>query len=115
METEPLLAPADLATFEANASSVAELLKALGNTRRLMAMCKLALARMALAEHGEMRVNALAQEVGLSQSALSQHLAKMRAEGLVDSRREAQTAWYRIADPRCRTLLATLHDLYCQE
>ena len=98
METGPLLAPADLATFEANASSVAELLKALGNTRRLMVMCK-------LAEHGEMRVNALAQEVGLSQSALSQHLAKMRAEG----------AWYRIADPRCRTLLATLHDLYCQE
>ena len=108
MNNETLLAPADLATFEANASTVAELLKALGNTRRLMVMCK-------LAEHGEMRVNALAEEVGLSQSALSQHLAKMRAEGLVDFRREAQTAWYRIADPRCRTLLATLHDLYCQE
>lgn len=108
MENDALLAPADLAMFEANASSVAELLKALGNTRRLMVMCK-------LAEHGELRVGALAEEVGLSQSALSQHLAKMRAEGLVDFRREAQTAWYRIADPRCRTLLATLHDLYCQE
>ncbi|MEL7730118.1 metalloregulator ArsR/SmtB family transcription factor [Citromicrobium bathyomarinum] len=108
MKNQPILAPADLASFEANATSVAELLKALGNTRRLMVMCK-------LAEHGEMRVNALAEEVGLSQSALSQHLAKMRAEGLVDFRREAQTAWYRIADPRCRTLLATLHELYCQE
>ena len=108
MDNETLLAPTDLATFEANAATVAELLKALGNTRRLMVMCK-------LAECGEMRVAALAQEVGLSQSALSQHLAKMRAEGLVDFRREAQTAWYRIADPRCRALLATLHDLYCQE
>ncbi|NCP19343.1 MAG: helix-turn-helix transcriptional regulator [Erythrobacter sp.] len=108
MNDQPTLAPADLAAFEANANAVAELLKALGNTRRLMVMCK-------LAERGEMRVTALAEEVGLSQSALSQHLAKMRAEGLVDFRREAQTAWYRIADPRCRTLLATLHDLYCQE
>lgn len=108
MENETLLAPTDLATFEVNAGNVAELLKALGNTRRLMVMCK-------LAEHGEMRVTALAEEIGLSQSALSQHLAKMRAEGLVDFRREAQTAWYRIADPRCRTLLATLHELYCKE
>ena len=108
MENDTLLAPSDLADFEANATSVAELLKTLANTRRLMVMCK-------LAEHGELRVNTLAQKVGLSQSALSQHLAKMRAEGLVDFRRDAQTAWYRIADPRCRTLLATLHDLYCQE
>lgn len=108
MENKPILSPSDLASFEENAASVAELLKALGNTRRLMVMCK-------LAEQGEMRVAALAEEVGLSQSALSQHLARMRAEGLVDFRREAQTAWYRIADPRCRTLLATLHDLYCQE
>lgn len=108
MENDTILAPADLATFEANASQVAEMLKALANPRRLMVMCK-------LAEYGEIRVTALAEEVGLSQSALSQHLAKMRAERLVEFRREAQTAWYRIADPRCRTLLATLHDLYCQE
>ena len=53
MNNETLLAPADLATFEANAAHVAELLKALGNTRRLMVMCK-------LAECGEMRVSALA-------------------------------------------------------
>ena len=98
----------DLATFEANAGAVAELLKALGNTRRLMIMCK-------LAEHGEMRVGDLADDVGLGQSALSQHLAKLRAEGLVDFRREAQSLWYRISDPRCETLLATLHHLYCEE
>ena len=98
----------DLATFEANAGMVAALLKALGNRRRLMVMCK-------LVEHGEMTVGALAGEVGLSQSALSQHLAKMRSEGLVAFRRESQALWYRIADSRCETLLATLYDLYCKD
>src|SRR5688572_10405807 len=100
--------PMDLATFEANAGTVSDLLKALGNRRRLMVMCK-------LVEHGEMTVGALADEVGLSQSALSQHLAKMRGEGLVAFRRESQTLWYRLADPRCETLLATLYELYCKE
>jgi DNA-binding transcriptional ArsR family regulator len=98
----------DLPTFEAHAAGVAALLKALGNRRRLMVMCK-------LAEHGEMTVNALAEDVGLSQSALSQHLARMREEGLVTFRRESQSLWYRIADPRCERLLATLYDLYCKE
>ncbi len=100
--------PMESAAFEANAAAVAEMLKALANPRRLMVMCK-------LAEQGEMRVTDLAAEVNLSQSALSQHLARMRAEHLVASRREAQTQWYRIADRRCETLLATLHTLYCQE
>ncbi|ANY18789.1 Biofilm growth-associated repressor [Tsuneonella dongtanensis] len=96
----------DLATFEANAATVANLLRALGNQRRLMLMCK-------LAEHGEMTVGDLADEVGLSQSALSQHLARLREEGLVAFRRESQSAWYRIADPRCEALMATLYQLYC--
>ncbi|MBA4765565.1 MAG: winged helix-turn-helix transcriptional regulator [Erythrobacter sp.] len=108
MEKTSIFPPMDLATLEANAGTMAELLKALGNTRRLMIMCK-------LAEHGEMRVGELAEEVGLGQSALSQHLAKLRAEELVAFRREAQSLWYRIADPRCETLLATLHHLYCEE
>ena len=59
-------------------------------------------------------MNSLAETVGLSQSALSQHLAKMREEGLVTYRRESQTLWYRIADPRIEELLATLHKLYCK-
>lgn len=100
--------PMDLATFERNAAQVAELLKALGNQRRLMIMCK-------LAEHGEMTVGDLAKEVDLSQSALSQHLGKLRAEELVAYRREGQSLWYRIADPRCEALLATLYQLYCKE
>jgi ArsR family transcriptional regulator, virulence genes transcriptional regulator len=56
----------------------------------------------------------LAKAVGLSQSALSQHLARMREEGLVTFRRESQTLWYRIADPRIEQLFATLHRPYCR-
>ncbi|MCW2337941.1 DNA-binding transcriptional ArsR family regulator [Sphingobium sp. B2D3A] len=101
-----LKAAMDLDTFEARAGEVAQVLKELGNGRRLMLLCK-------LVEHGERMVGDLADDVGLSQSALSQHLARLREEGLVTSRRESQTIWYRIADPRIETLLATLYQLYC--
>lgn len=100
--------PMDLAMFEQKAEAVAETLKAMGNTRRLMLLCK-------LVEHGELTVSDLAREVGLSQSACSQHLAKMRDEALVTFRRESQTLWYAIADPRVETLLATLYQLYCKD
>ena len=86
---------------------MAGILRALANERRLMILCK-------LVEWGEGNVNSLAEAVGLSQSALSQHLAKMRDEGLVTFRRESQTLWYRIADPRIEDLFATLHKLYCK-
>lgn len=98
----------DVVTFEKKAEGVATLLKAMGNVRRLMVLCK-------LVEHGEMTVGDLAIAVGLSQSALSQHLAKMRDEGLVAYRRESQTLWYRILDPRTESMLATLYQLYCKE
>lgn len=97
-----------LADFEGNAARVAELMKALANQRRLMVLCK-------LVEAGEMNVGELADAVGLSQSALSQHLARMREERLVAFRRDGQTLWYRIADPRIEALLATLYQLYCRE
>jgi len=101
-------APADLATFEANTAKVADILRTLANERRLMVLCK-------LAEGGEERVGALAEAAGLSQSATSQHLAKMREEGLVDFRREGQTLWYRIAEPRTELLLGYLQKLYCSD
>lgn len=97
----------DPATFERQAIAVADILRALANERRLMILCK-------LVEWGEGNVNALAEAVGLSQSALSQHLARMREEGLVTFRRESQTLWYRIADPRIEQLFATLHRLFCR-
>jgi ArsR family transcriptional regulator len=100
------LPAAGLAVFAARAEEVAALLKLMGHRARLMVLCT-------LAERGEMRVGDLAEAVDLSQSALSQHLAKMRDEGLVDFRREAQALLYRIADPRCEALLGALHELYC--
>ena len=97
----------DTQGMEKAAAEVAGLLRAIGNERRLMILCK-------LVEWGEANVNALVETVGLSQSALSQHLARMRDEGLVTYRRDSQTLWYRIADRRIEDLLATLHKLYCQ-
>lgn len=93
--------------IEKAAGEVAGVLRALANERRLLILCK-------LFEWGEANVNSLADAVGLSQSALSQHLTKMREEGLVTYRRESQTLWYRIADPRIEDLFATLHRLYCR-
>jgi ArsR family transcriptional regulator len=93
--------------FAANALEVADILRALGNERRLMILCK-------LVEAGEMTVGALVEAVGLSQSALSQHLARMRDENIVTFRRDSQTLWYRISDPRIEQLMAELHRLFCR-
>ena len=98
----------DLETLRAKAGDVADILSALANDRRLLILCK-------LVEVGEATVGTLATDVGLSQSALSQHLARMREEGIVAFRREAQTIWYRIGDARIETLLSTLHRLYCAD
>lgn len=96
----------DIAQLERKAAEAAQLLKLLANENRLLILCRLALA-------GEMSVNELAGAVGLSQSALSQHLAKMREDGLLATRREAQTVFYRISDPNAARLLALLKSIYC--
>ena len=98
----------DMEIFEKKATEVADILRALANERRLMILCK-------LVEWGEANVGQLAEAVGLSQSALSQHLARMREEGIVTSRRESQTIWYRIADPRIEQLFASLYELFCKQ
>jgi ArsR family transcriptional regulator len=97
---------AEASALERHAAQVAGILRAIANERRLMILCK-------LVERGEANVNSLAEAVGLTQSALSQHLGKMRTEGLITFRRESQTLWYRIADPRLEQLFATLHRLFC--
>lgn len=96
----------DLQEFEAKASEVAAVLKAVANERRLMLLCK-------LLELGEANVGALADAIGLSQSALSQHLTVLKDQGIVDYRRESQTLWYRICDPRIVALFSTLQGLFC--
>lgn len=98
--------PIDLPALEAQAARAAALLRLLANDRRLLLLCRL------LAE-GEVTVNRLAGAVGLSQPALSQHLTRLREDGLVATRREGTTIHYRIADERVARLLATLHGMFC--
>jgi ArsR family transcriptional regulator len=104
IQTVPARTSRDL---KAKAGQVADVLRTLANDRRLLILCR-------LVECGEATVRQLTEDVELSQSALSQHLARMREEGLVVFRREAQKLWYRIADPQVEDLLATLHRVYCR-
>jgi ArsR family transcriptional regulator, virulence genes transcriptional regulator len=91
--------------LQRRAHEAAELLKALGNARRLMILCQLL--------EGEKSVGELVRLIGLSQSALSQHLARLRRDRLVGTRRSAQTIYYTIEGAEARALLHTLHALYC--
>ena len=91
--------------LERNAERACDLLGAMANSRRLMVLCKLV--------EGERSVNALADSIGLSQSALSQHLARLREKGLVATRRDAQTIYYRLASDEVQSVLMTLYGLYC--
>ena len=89
-----------------NAEEAADILSLLANGKRLT-----------IVEHlleNEMSVGAIAKKLSLSQSALSQHLARMREEGLVAFRRDGQSLWYRIADPRIDALLASLERVFCR-
>lgn len=97
----------DLARFEQNAADAAQLLRALGNERRLMILCQLS--------GGERSVGELLPLIGLSQSALSQHLAVLRADGLVETRREGVSIRYRISNPAAARVLATLAEIYCPD
>lgn len=101
----------DLGTFnpeamQGQADEAARLLKALGNEQRLRVLCL-------LVDH-ELTVSQINEHMPeLSQSALSQHLARLREEDMVTTRRESQQIWYRLAEgPACR-VLRTLHDIYC--
>ncbi len=100
--------PTDLMRLQDKAADAARLLRLLASEKRLLILC-LQVAR------GEMDVTSLAGEVELSQSALSQHLAKLREDGLVAFRRESQTIHYRLEDPRAARVLATLKDIFCPD
>lgn len=88
------------------ADVAARLLNLLGNKNRLLILCFLTV-------HGEMTVGEIVEAVGLSQSALSQHLAKLRTDGVVTFRREAQTLFYRVSDERALRVLHLLKEIYC--
>ena len=92
--------------LQEGAAKAAALLKAIGNENRLLVLCL-------LIQMGELSVGAMLEHIPLSQSALSQHLGRMREEGLVAYRRESQTLYYRIVNPDVKKVVATLKDIYC--
>lgn len=89
----------------ANATDAERFLKELANAKRLMILCTLLDQEMSVAE--------LNIKVPLSQSALSQHLARLREAGFVETRKEAQTVYYRLADERVRRLLPIFYEMFC--
>ena len=108
---EALADPSSLVDLEAKAGHVAARLSEAGNPKRLLILCHL--AKLEREGTGEASVGALQKEIGLSQSALSQHLARLRAAGMVATRRESQTIHYRLADDETRSLMAALYAVFC--
>jgi len=96
-----------MAELQKNAGHVAALLKAIANPARLIILCQLI--------EGERSVGSLARAVGLSQSAISQHLAVLRYGDVVASRREGQTIFYSLASADVATLMGTLHTVFCRD
>lgn len=93
-------------TLEQQAKQASEFLRTLGNEHRLLVLCL-------LIEHGEMSVGQILNHTTLSQSALSQHLAKMRDEGLISYRRQSQTLYYTLCDDKAARIIIVLKDIFC--
>jgi DNA-binding transcriptional ArsR family regulator len=94
--------------LEQRAGDAAQLLKLLANETRLLILCRLVTER-------EMSAGAIVAAAGLGQSAVSQHLARLRDDGLVATRRDGQTIHYRIADKNVARIIALLKDIYCRD
>jgi DNA-binding transcriptional ArsR family regulator len=90
--------------LEASAESAARLLKVMASEQRLLILCRLM--------QGEASVGELSESARLAQTGASQHLARMRSEGLVSTRREGQTIWYRLEDRNVARIMLALCELY---
>lgn len=97
----------DIEDLAKRADAAATLLRTLANRYRIMIMCELALQ--------ERSVSSLVTQLGLSQSAVSQHLARLRQEKLVETRRDAQQVFYRIGDDSVREIMTVLYHVYCRK
>ena len=109
-DSNNVLAPADFAQLTElhdMASHACELLKAMANEWRLMILCHLS--------QGERTVSELQALLGLSQSALSQHLAILRRERMVKSRKHAQSVSYSLSGDEATKVMQTLHEVFCQK
>ncbi len=95
----------DLMALQDNADQAASLMKQLGNRNRLMILCTLMFEELSVGQLNEL--------IPLSQSALSQHLAGLREAGLVVTRREGQTIFYRLQGDEVGRVIAVLKDIYC--
>lgn len=91
--------------IQSHAAEAAKLLRALSNESRLMILCALV--------GKEMCVSELNQKVGLSQSALSQHLAMLRRDNIVKTQRQSQTILYSLAQEHTTRIIEVLQDIYC--
>lgn len=105
MKLKTRTSPIDV--MQRNAAKAEAMLKLLANGNRLMILCNLV--------KGEKSVNQLCQLINLSQSALSQHLSKMRKQGLVEAQRQGKMVYYKIKTPEVEAILATLYLIYCKE
>jgi DNA-binding transcriptional ArsR family regulator len=94
--------------LEQRAGDAAQLLKLLANETRLLILCRLVAER-------EMSAGAIVEAAGLGQSAVSQHLARLRDDNLVATRRDGQTIYYRVADRNVARIIALLKDIYCRD
>ncbi|WP_038173926.1 ArsR/SmtB family transcription factor [Vibrio pacinii] len=95
----------NLQEMEKNSAQAVVLLKAMANERRLQILC--------LLHNQELSVGELCTKLELSQSALSQHLAWLRRDGLVNTRKEAQTVYYTLSSQEVKAMIQLLHTLYC--
>jgi ArsR family transcriptional regulator, virulence genes transcriptional regulator len=96
-----------LRRFVANAEQAECFLKALGNRHRLMILCELS--------KGECQVSELLHRLDLGQSALSQHLARLRRDKLVETRRESQAIFYSLANEKVTRMISLLDELFCSQ
>jgi DNA-binding transcriptional ArsR family regulator len=94
-----------LEKMQQGATRASQVMKTLSHPGRLMILCNLA--------EGERTVGDLADELDMAQSSLSQHLMRMRSEGLVDARRESQSVFYRLVDNDARKLITALYRIFC--
>lgn len=95
----------DLEKMQASAKNATDMLKLLGHPDRLMVLCQL--------KNGEASVGELSRLLDIKQSPLSQHLARMRHEGVVVSRRDAQTIYYQLSGDKVAQIVTVLYELYC--
>ncbi len=98
---------AELELMEKNVEAASQLLKAIGSPTRLMLLCALA--------DGEKSVSELTEALDLRQTTVSQHLARLRQEGLVATRREAQSIYYMMADETAEKIVMILYDRFCND